>query len=88
MIDAQFLGLLVCPATRQSLREATAAELTAANAAIARGAVRNRGGGAVAAALVGALATADGAWLYPIQDDIPILLTAEAIPTTPAAASL
>jgi uncharacterized protein YbaR (Trm112 family) len=27
-----------------------------------------------------ALATEDGAWLYPIQDGIPILLTAEAVP--------
>ena len=27
-----------------------------------------------------ALATADGAWLYPVQEGIPILLSPEAIP--------
>ncbi len=79
MIDAQFLGMLVCPSTRQPLRLATAAELAAVNAAIARGDCRNRGGAQVAAAWAGALATQDGAWLYPIQDAIPILLTSEAV---------
>ncbi|MBM3960906.1 MAG: hypothetical protein FJ306_03270 [Planctomycetes bacterium] len=80
MIDKQFLGMLVCPSTRKPLRESTAAELAAVNAAIQRGAARNRGGAAVAVAWTAALATEDGAWLYPIQDGIPILLTAEAVP--------
>lgn len=79
MIDAQFLGMLVCPSTRQPLRLASAAELAAVNAAIARGACKNRGGAQVAVAWAGALATKDGAWLYPIQDAIPILLTSEAV---------
>lgn len=79
MIDESFLGMLVCPSTRQPLRLATAAELAAVNAAIARGGCKNRGGAEVPAAWAGALATKDGNWLYPIQDDIPILLTAEAV---------
>ncbi|MFN6146725.1 MAG: hypothetical protein ACK5AL_10235 [Planctomycetota bacterium] len=80
MIDKEFLGLLVCPSTRKPLREATAAELAAVNAAIQRSAARNRGGAVVAVPWPAALATQDGAWLYPIQDGIPILLTAEAVP--------
>ena len=80
MIDKEFLGLLVCPSTRKPLREATAAELAAVNAAIQRSAARNRGGAVVAVPWAAALATQDGAWLYPIQDGIPILLTAEAVP--------
>lgn len=80
MIDKEFLGMLVCPSTRKPLREASAAELAAVNAAIQRGVARNRGGTVVAAPWVAALATQDGAWLYPIQDGIPILLAVEAVP--------
>jgi uncharacterized protein YbaR (Trm112 family) len=83
MIDPDFLGMLVCPATKQSLRAATSAELAGVNAAIAKGGCRNRGGTAVTAAWAAALATADGSWLYPVVDDIPILLTAEAVATKP-----
>jgi uncharacterized protein YbaR (Trm112 family) len=78
MIDDPFLAMLVCPSTRKPLRHATAAELAALNAAIARGGVKNRGGAELASPWAGALATTDGAWLYPIQDGIPILLTSEA----------
>jgi uncharacterized protein YbaR (Trm112 family) len=80
MIDKEFLGMLVCPSTRKPLREASAAELAAVNAAIQRGVARNRGGAVVAAPWAAALATQDGAWLYPIQDGIPILLAVEAVP--------
>ncbi len=79
MIDPGFLRLLVCPSTRESLREATAAELAAVNAAIQNGTARNRGGAAVTVAVTGGLVPTSGAVLYPIQDGIPILLSAEAI---------
>lgn len=82
MIDPEFLAMLVCPTTRQPLHEATAAELGKVNDAIAGGSVRNRGGSTVTDALLAALGTADGAWLYPIQDGIPILLAAEAVPVS------
>ncbi|MEO6593679.1 MAG: hypothetical protein ABIP94_02880 [Planctomycetota bacterium] len=72
--------MLVCPSSRQPLREATEAELATVNAAIAAGSVRNRGGNPVAETLPAGLVPADGAALYPIRDGIPILLTAEAIP--------
>lgn len=80
MIDAEFLRLLVCPATRAPLRMATAAELAACNQAIAQGALVNRGGSPVAEALQAGLVPVDGAVLYPIVDGIPILLTTEAVP--------
>ena len=81
MIDPEFLAMLVCPTTRQPLREASADELAAANRVVEAGGARNRGGNPVAQPLATALATADGAWLYPVQDGIPILLGPEAIPT-------
>lgn len=80
MIEPGFLRLLVCPSTRESLREATAAELAAVNAAIAKGSARNRAGTALTGTVVAGLVPASGGVLYPIQDGIPILLTAEAIP--------
>lgn len=80
MIDKSFLALLVCPSSRQPLREATAAELAALNAAIQKGAATNRGGAAVTSPVAAGLVPADGSVLYPIQDGIPILLTSEAIP--------
>ncbi len=86
MIDPDFLRLLVCPNSRQPLREATAAELATVNRAIAAGGVLNRGGTAVTAALVGGLVPRDGSVVYPIQDGIPILLSAEAVPLAGASA--
>lgn len=80
MIDSDFLRLLVCPATRQPLRPATAAELARVADGIAAGSLRNRGGTTPAGGWTEALVTQDGAWLYPIQDGIPILLSAEAVP--------
>lgn len=80
MIEPGFLRLLVCPATRESLREATAAELAAVNAAIQRGSVLNRGGAPVTGPVAGGLVPAAGDVLYPIADGIPILLSGEAIP--------
>lgn len=85
MIDPDFLRLLVCPQSRQPLREATAAELASVNRAIAAGGVNNRGGGPVKAALVAGLVPQDGSVVYPIQDGIPILLSAEAIPLASSA---
>jgi uncharacterized protein YbaR (Trm112 family) len=79
MIDQDFLGMLVCPATKKPLRLAAAAELTAVNQAIGAGKAKNRGGAAVTVAWAEALATVDGSAIYPIQDGIPILLSAEAV---------
>ncbi len=79
MIEPGFLRLLVCPSTREPLREATATELAGVNAAIQQGGVHNRGGAAVAEAVAAGLVPKSGGVLYPIQDGIPILLSGEAI---------
>ncbi len=80
MIDPDFLGMLVCPSTRQPLREATAAELKAVNARVADGTAKNRAGNPVQKPIEGGLVPAGSAVVYPIVDGIPILLTSEAIP--------
>jgi len=80
MIDSEFLAMLVCPATRQPLRAASDEEVASVNARREGGGLRNRGGEVVQEPLSEALATTDGAWLYPVRLGFPILLASEAIP--------
>lgn len=80
MVDQELLDLLVCPESKQPVRPADAALLARLNEAIGRGSVTNRGGDAVAQPLTDALVRDDGALVYPVRDDIPIMLIDEAIP--------
>jgi uncharacterized protein len=73
------LDLLVCPQTRTSLRAAAPALIEQINRAIAAGELKNAGGRTVAQPLDGGLLRADGRMLYPIVDEIPVLLPDEAI---------
>jgi uncharacterized protein YbaR (Trm112 family) len=79
MIDRELLEILVCPETKQPVQLAEAAMVDRINAAIARGGVTNRGGDAVTEGISGGLVREDGKLLYPIRDDIPIMLIDEAI---------
>lgn len=80
MIDHNLLDILVCPETKQSLRAADTTILEALNASIAAGSVTNRGGEAVTVTVSEALIREDGDVLYPVRDDIPIMLIDESIP--------
>lgn len=80
MIDSTLLEILVCPETKQSLRVASADLLGEVNVAIQGGKVTNRGGDKVTEGLLEALVRKDGALLYPVRDDIPIMLIDESIP--------
>lgn len=80
MIEQNLLDILVCPETKQTLRVADADLLSELNASIEAGSVTNRGGDTVSAPLVEALVREDGTALYPVRDDIPIMLIDESIP--------
>ncbi len=80
MIDPLLLDILACPDTKQPVKLAEPAVLTRLNALIERGELKNRGGQAVAKRLEAGLLREDGAYLYPIEDGIPIMLIEEAIP--------
>jgi uncharacterized protein YbaR (Trm112 family) len=80
MVEKDLLEILVCPDDLSALRLATAAELSALNAKIAAGQVKNRAGQAVTSEVKEGLYRADGKYLYVVDDDIPVMLIDEAIP--------
>lgn len=80
MVDQELLDILVCPETKQPVRLADEALLARLNAAIARGGVMNRGRQPVTELVREGLVREDGLLLYPVRDDIPIMLIDEAIP--------
>lgn len=79
MVSPQLLEILVCPETRQPVRAADASVVASLNAAIEAGTVVNRGGQEVRDPVDAALVREDGKVLYPVREDIPIMLIDEAI---------
>ena len=79
MIDPELLEILVCPETRQPVRPAEADILTRLNSAIEAGTVVNQGGQEVREPIDEGLIREDGKVLYPVREEIPIMLIDEAI---------
>jgi len=80
MIDKELLNILACPETKEPVALADQALIDDINRRIEKGEVLNRGGKKVDKKIQGGLVRQDGAYLYPIEDDIPIMLIDEAIP--------
>jgi uncharacterized protein YbaR (Trm112 family) len=80
MVDASLVAILACPETHQPVHVADEATVARVNAAIAAGTVENRDGEAVSEPIQAGLIREDGAYLYPVRDDIPVMLIGEAIP--------
>lgn len=79
MVNAELLKILRCPETQQPLREADAALVDKLNQQIAAGQARNRAGAAVKEKIDGGLVRQDGKLVYPIRNNLPIMLGDEAI---------
>lgn len=79
-MDKELLDMLCCPETKQDVSLAEASLVEAVNRKIEAGQAKNRGGEAVREKLDSGLIRADRKMLYPVREDIPIMLIDEAIP--------
>jgi len=79
MVNPELLEILVCPETKQTLTVADTDILDNVNQAIAAGGLMNQGGDRVKDRIVEGLVREDGKVLYPVKDDIPVMLLDEAI---------
>ena len=78
-VSEELLEILVCPETKQPVRPASDEVLERLAAAVSAGTLRNRGGEKVAAAPTEGLVREDGKILYPVEEDIPVMLIEESI---------
>ncbi len=79
-IDKELLAILCCPETKQAVSLAELPMIQKLNAAIARGELMNSGKRPVSVELDGGLIRADRKILYPIRENIPVMLIEEGIP--------
>ncbi len=80
MISQELLEILVCPENHMPVALAGEALVARVNEAIASGTLKNRGGEMVTEPVDGGLVREDGAWFYPVREDIPVMLVDEALP--------
>jgi len=80
MIDRQLLEILVCPLDHTPLGVADEELVARLNRAITAGQIKNRGGQLVREAVQEGLVRHDKTILYPIIDNIPVLVVDDAIP--------
>lgn len=80
MIDPELLKILVCPENKTPVRLADEDLVRRANAAIEAKTLKNRGGELVEPGIDAGLVREDNAYMYPVREDIPIMLIDEAIP--------
>ena len=81
-MDKRLLPILHSPVTHKGLGPVKPAVLQSVNAAIAAGELSNRDGNTLKDPLSEALITEDSKVIYPVIDDIPILLEERGIGTT------
>ena len=80
MVDPKLLDILCCPETKQDIALVEDAVIKKINAAIKAGTLKNRGGETVKEQIGAGLLREDRKYLYPIREDIPIMLIDEGIP--------
>jgi uncharacterized protein YbaR (Trm112 family) len=79
-IEKDLLAILCCPETKQAVSLADDQLIDKLNVAISKGELKNKAKKPVAEKLDGGLVRADNKILYPIREDIPVMLIDEGIP--------
>ncbi|MGH7884300.1 MAG: Trm112 family protein [Thermodesulfobacteriota bacterium] len=81
MIDKKLLDIVVCPETKKALKFAENSLIKKINEMIELGKLKNRSDNLVDKKIDGGLITIEQTeYLYPIREEIPILLIEESIP--------
>ena len=78
-ISGSLLEILVCPETKMPVTMASADLISTLNEKIACGSLKNRAGQLISEKIDGGLIRQDKKILYPIREDIPIMLIEEGI---------
>lgn len=79
MIKKELLDILVCPESKQELSIAPQKTIDNINEKIKQKKIKNRNGDILQETIQAGLIREDKKYLYPIKDDIPIMLIEEAI---------
>jgi uncharacterized protein YbaR (Trm112 family) len=79
-VDKDLLAILCCPETKLDVSLADDALISKVNDAVSRGVLKNKAQKPVTEMLDGGLIRADKKILYPIREDIPVMLIEEGIP--------
>ena len=81
MIDKKLLDIIVCPETKSPLKQADKALVDKINKLVEEGELKNRSGQIVKEKIDSGFTTVNKSdYLYPVREEIPILLKDEAIP--------
>ena len=73
-LERKLLDILVCPITKQSVRILDEDRLSQLNQLIEKGEIQSVGGQELDTALTEALITENGSTVYPVENQIPIML--------------
>jgi len=79
-VDKDLLAILCCPETKLDVSLADDALISKLNDAVSRGVLKNKAQKSVTERLDGGLIRSDRKILYPIREDIPVMLIEEGIP--------
>jgi len=79
-IDKELLAILCCPESKQDVSLIDEKALRILNKKIEEGELKNKAGALVKEKLDGGLVRADKKIVYPIREDIPVMLIEEGIP--------
>ncbi len=80
MIKKELLDILCCPETQQGLFLAEVRLIEKINQRVEKGHVKNRAGEVLTQKIEAGLIRTDKKYLYPVRNDIPVMLLDEAIP--------